>query len=159
MPLHRDIESLKPEAQNAARAFLATAAADPTLKRLGYTGAALNETLRELAVQMAYAMRSRMTARPEDGITSAQWVQRAFAKAGLWPLSPAEAASPSTWTLDSRHLEGLAFDAGPSKDGKTIDWSAPAEAWEALHQIGLKLGLRCGADFMGKRDNPHFELM
>lgn len=155
--LHHDIESLRPDFQPVCRQFLALAGADATLKRLGYVGAALNETWRELQTQLAYAMRSRMTARPEDDFSAAQWIQRAFAKAGLWALSDDEAKQPVTWTLDSKHIDRLAFDAGPSKDGMTVDWNAPAEAWEALHQIGLKLGLRCGADFKGRKDTPHYE--
>jgi hypothetical protein len=157
MSLHHDIESLDPSFQPTCRAFLAAAVSDPTLKRLGYVGAALNETWRELVTQFAYAMRGRLAARPEDDFSSAQWIEKAFIKAGLWQLGDAETKTPVTWTLDSKHIERLAFDAGPSKDGKSVDWNAPAEAWEALHQIGLKLGLRCGADFKGKKDSPHFE--
>jgi hypothetical protein len=155
--LHHDIESLDPSFQPLCCEFLAAAATDPTLVRLGYVGAVLNETWRELVTQFAYAMRGRMTQLDANDLTAAEWIQRAFVKAGLWQLGAAETKTPVTWTLDSKHIDRLAFDVGPSKDGKNIDWNAPAEAWEALHQIGLKLGLRCGADFKGRKDSPHFE--
>jgi hypothetical protein len=161
MPLHHDIESLVPACREKCRAFLDAASRDKTLKDLGYVGAVLNETRRELVVQFAYAMRGRMTKRPEDSsyASSEQWVKRAFVKAGLWALSDDEARRPCTWTLDSKHIDGLAFDAGPSKNGRSIDWNAPDRAWEALHAIGKDLGLVCGADFPGRtKDSPHYEM-
>lgn len=158
MAIHRSVELLIPEAQVKCEDFLDGCADSEVLREAGYKVIML-ETLRDLAVQYAYAMRGRMVARPEDGMSSVQWIQKAFQKAGLWQVSPSETARPSTWTLDSKHLEGKAFDAAPSKDGERPDWSAPEHVWEEMHRIGLQVGLRCGADFPGKqKDSPHYEI-
>lgn len=158
MSLHRSIDLLVPACQVKCEDFLEGCRDSLLLREKGYT-VIMIETLRDLAVQMAYAMRGRVLARPEDGISSYQWIQKAFQKAGLWALSPAEADRPVTWTLESKHLAGKAFDAGPSKDGSRVDWQAPEEVWDELHRIGLSVGLLCGADFPGKKkDSPHFEI-
>jgi len=158
MSIHRSVELLVPACQVKCEDFLSMCEESEVLREAGYK-VILLETLRDLAVQMAYAMRGRFVARTEDGMSSAQWIQKAFQKAGLWQVSPSETARPSTWTLDSKHLEGKAFDAAPSKDGNSPDWNAPEAIWEELHRIGLQVGLRCGADFPGKqKDSPHYEI-
>lgn len=75
-----------------------------------------------------------------------------------------------TWTLKSKHIEGLAVDLGPVKSGG-IDWNntkgfdAIAKAMmEAAGELGV--GLRWGKDWdrdgkpgeKGETDSPHFEL-
>jgi len=58
-----------------------------------------------------------------------------------------------TWTLDSRHLTGRAFDI----DFVGIDASqVPAVWWDLAGRIGEWLGLRWGGRW-GVRDLRHFE--
>lgn len=156
--IRKNINLLVPELQVKCRGFLARCATSKVLQDKGYQ-VILLETGRDLAVQMAYAVRGRLQARPEDGKTSYEWIKEFFLAAGLWNLSMNEALVPSTWTLKSKHLEGKAFDAGPSKDGIRVDWQAPLEVWEEMHKIARELGLKCGADFPGgKIDRPHYEV-
>ena len=75
-----------------------------------------------------------------------------------------------TWTLKSKHIDGLAVDLAPFADGK-IDWSdskkfdAIAKAmFMAAAELGVKI--RWGKDWnangiigeRGEVDSPHFEL-
>ena len=75
-----------------------------------------------------------------------------------------------TWTLNSKHIDGLAVDLAPVVNGK-IDWSdskkfdAIAKAiFMAAAELGVKI--RWGADWnqngrpreKGESDSPHFEL-
>jgi hypothetical protein len=64
--------------------------------------------------------------------------------------------TPSTWTLDSKHTDGLAFDAAPSKDGINPDWAAPDAVWDRMAQIAEEKGLVAGRRWKNK-DSPHFE--
>ncbi|MEC7118346.1 MAG: M15 family metallopeptidase [Pseudomonadota bacterium] len=76
-----------------------------------------------------------------------------------------------TWTLKSKHLDGLAVDLAPIKNGQ-IDWTdlpkfdAVAKAmFAAAAELGVKI--RWGADWnqngrpreKGEHDSPHFELV
>lgn len=75
-----------------------------------------------------------------------------------------------TWTLKSKHLDGLAVDLAPIQNGQ-IDWTdlakfdAMAKAmFAAAAELGIKI--RWGADWnqngrpreKGEGDSPHFEL-
>ena len=155
--IHRDMESLRFDWRDLAIRTLREMQTDAQIKAAGYQVIVL-ETLRDLAVQMAYAARSRMHARPEDGCTDLQWVQRFFAAAGLsWAPTAIENMSPSTWTLDSMHIKGLAFDAAPSKDGINADWGASDAVWERMATIAEAHGIVAGRHFGRKQDSPHFE--
>ncbi len=76
-----------------------------------------------------------------------------------------------TWTLKSKHLDGLAVDLAPIQNGQ-IDWTdlakfdAMAKAmFAAAAELGIKI--RWGADWnqngrpreKGESDSPHFELV
>lgn len=76
-----------------------------------------------------------------------------------------------TWTLKSKHLDGLAVDLAPIQNGQ-IDWTdltkfdAIAKAiFMAAAELGVKI--RWGADWnqngrpreKGESDSPHFELL
>jgi len=65
-----------------------------------------------------------------------------------------------TWTLDSNHLDGNAFDIYLLKKGRAY-W--PSEKikrnlnmWLALARIGGSLGLFPGAFWRRKKDYPHY---
>jgi len=145
--IHTDLLMLKAEIKDKAVAALEEMRTDPTLLALGATGVMVSETLRELAVQMAYFSRSRMLT---------QDVQAMYKAAGLYAIGPAEAARAATWTLDSKHLHGEAIDLVPTRKGKPW-WNAPSEVWTRMGAIGEKYGLAWGGRWKN-RDTPHFEV-
>lgn len=142
------LDGLSPKFGARVSAALAEMRADRELARLGVRTIIVVEGLRELSTQMAYYSRGRM--KTAD-------VQAMFAAARLWKLSDTEAQTRVTWTLKSKHLDGLAVDLAPSKDGKTIWWSAPKEVWQRMGAIGKQFGLTWGGDWKDTPDSPHFE--
>jgi peptidoglycan L-alanyl-D-glutamate endopeptidase CwlK len=141
MGLHRDIESLAPEAQEKARAFLGELDAE----KIRYC---VIETVRTLLVQKAYYAQGR---KPLEEINT---LRRA---AGLWEIGPEEGKRIITWTLDSRHLTGMALDLVPVDIDDSIMWNAPFETWEKIGSIGEKNGFEWGGRWK-ERDLPHFEV-
>lgn len=117
------------------------------LKSLGVEDIIINESKRNLAVQMAYYSRSRMAVAD---------VKRMYAAAGLYTPTDHECLTANTWTLDSKHIQGKAIDFAPVKDGK-VWWSAPATVWETMGEIGESCGLKWGGRWKNK-DCPHFEM-
>jgi hypothetical protein len=83
------------------------------------------ETRRTLAVQMAYYSRGR---------APVALVKEYFARCGLWAITDAEATVENTKTLYSKHIDGLAIDIAPAKDGKAW-WDAPKDLWERMWKI------------------------
>jgi len=154
--IHTDIDLLVPAMRNIFWSFKTLCDESELLKKLGLSLVVI-ETGRDLVVQMAYAVRGRLIARPEDKKTSIQWVKDFYRKAGLGDISNADATNPATWTLDSKHIEGKAFDAWLSKDGISPYWNAPAEACEEMYKLARSVGLSCGHDWPEK-DNDHFEI-
>ena len=75
-----------------------------------------------------------------------------------------------TWTLKSKHIDGLAVDLAPMK-GSAIDWS-DLKKFDAINKamqaaaLALKVKIRWGADWdqdgkireAGEIDSPHWEL-
>lgn len=75
-----------------------------------------------------------------------------------------------TWTMKSKHLDGLAVDLAPLKGG-TIDWNDLSkfdQVADAMFRAAAELGvtIRWGADWnrngkpreSGEADSPHFEI-
>lgn len=91
------------------------------------------ETRRELSTQMAYYSRSR---------APVSLVKEYFARCGLWAITDIEAATGNTKTLYSKHIDGLAVDIAPAKDGKPW-WDAPRELWLRMFEIAEN---ECGLD-------------
>ena len=61
-----------------------------------------------------------------------------------------------TWTLDSKHIDGKAFDVGVlDADGK-LTWPDDDELWERIGRLGERARLRWGGRWK-KPDRPHFE--
>ena len=92
-------------------------------------------------------------------------------QAQLYAQGRTTAGKIVTWTLKSKHIDGLAVDLAPFADGK-IDWSdskkfdAIAKAmFMAAAELGIKI--RWGKDWnangiigeRGESDSPHFELV
>lgn len=158
--LHRDVDELVPPLRGKFWTLATQLAEDARIKALGFVGIIPWETWRELPTQMAYFVRSRLIARPEDSMTANQAVQAFFDMAKIdWKLSGDEFNHPSTWTLNSKHLIREAFDFAFTRDGKTPDWKAPDEAYQIAAKYVRALGLRSGMDFPNKKDPGHVEMV
>lgn len=145
--IHTDLTKLKPALQNRVVAALEEMRGDEELKKLGASGIAVSETLRDIAVQMAYYSRSRM---------SVMDVKAMYKAAGLYAIGDAEAKRAATWTLESKHLKGEAVDLVPTRLG-SYWWTAPEAVWKRMGEIGIKHGLTWGGSWKNA-DCPHFEI-
>lgn len=141
------LEDLSPLIRDKAEKTLELMKADIDLKQMGVQDIGISETKRNLSTQMAYYSRSRMAI--ED-------VKKMYKAAGLYTPTDQECKTANTWTLDSKHIRGLAIDLVPTKDGK-FWWSAPVNVWERMGRIGESQGLRWGGRWKNK-DTPHFEV-
>jgi len=60
-----------------------------------------------------------------------------------------------TWTLDSRHLSGEAWDIFLLKDGKAV-WESPL--YGEIAKVGRLIGLECGYFWPKKKRDPgHYQ--
>ena len=60
-----------------------------------------------------------------------------------------------TWTRDSRHLSGEAWDIFVLKDGKAV-WESPL--YGQIAEVGKRMGLECGYYWKGKKRDPgHYQ--
>ena len=118
------------------------------------------EGLRTLTVQMAYG--SRLLASwvaPEHKDEAVKFIQEYYKAAGLYTPEYTEALTPCTWTLKSKHFDGMACDLAPSLDGTTYWWKAPEEVWKIMCLIGNSYGLECGLNWISEKKDPgHYEL-
>lgn len=62
-----------------------------------------------------------------------------------------------TWTRQSKHIDGKAFDIVLLRNGK-INWDIGDPAWKKAGEIGRKIGLNWGGSWARTKDFPHFEL-
>lgn len=147
--MSKNLEDLSPLIRDKAKKAIKMMAEDKVLTTLGCTGFAVNETKRDLAVQMAYFSRSRMK--------NVADVKAMYKAAGLYTPSDQECVTKNTNTLDSKHIKGLAVDIVPLKNG-TMWWNAPEPVWKRMGEIGKSCGLSWGGDWKGFADTPHFEV-
>lgn len=144
------LDGLEPDFGSKARLAVSLMAQDQELKSLGVVSIVVVETRRPLPTQMAYYSRGRMATND---------VKAMFAAAGLWKLSDKEAQIKTTWTLNSKHIDGKAVDLCPTKDGKTLWWDAPDEVWRRMAEIAESVGLKAGYRWVKpQQDKPHFEV-
>lgn len=157
--MSRSLTDLREPFRTKASAFLEDLNADPRLKALGVLRFLTVETLRDTDVQLAYASRlMAMYAATEYRIMAVQFVQMMYRRAKLYEIGEKEALTPNTWTLKSKHLEGLAIDVVPSHDGKDFWWAPPAwPGWDIMAEIAAKHGIEPGSRWKGRKDCPHFE--
>lgn len=134
-------------------------AKDTELKAMGVKSIIVVEGVRSLSRQMAYYSRWLASyAAPEHKQEAVLRVQEYYEKAGPYPIGADEALIPCTWTLDSKHIDGLAVDLCPSRDGKEYWWKAPDEVWRRMCLIGNSFGLECGLNWPEKKKDPgHYE--
>jgi hypothetical protein len=117
-----------------------------------------NETRRDIVTQLVYFLQGRIDPLDSNKDIVNEY-NRLRKKLGFWDISTSDALNKKiTWTLESNHEYGTAFDVVPLKDGRAW-WSAPIEVWTKIGEIGESVGLKWGGRWEGKKqDLPHFEL-
>ena len=60
-----------------------------------------------------------------------------------------------TWTKQSKHVEGKAFDIAVTKNGK-LSWDT--DDYVVYGAIGKAVGLEWGGNWVKNKDFPHFQL-
>lgn len=138
---------LAPEAIPRFQAFL-----QKLDKELGEKQYIVFEGRRLKAVQEAYYAQGRK---------SLIEVNRMRKAAGLYQLRSKKDNYKITWTLKSKHLDGLAMDVLPVNGAGNPTWDL-AHFYEFFLQIrdcGEKVGLECGADWKApETDWPHYQV-
>ena len=144
----RDIKLLTPTAQ----VLLARFSHDLTLAGLNFI---VTSTLRTIEEQTALYAQGR------DDYATICALREA---AGMWEIGEEEAARVVTWTMNSRHLSGRAFDIAlidprtnkPHWNDKvSVNEDETPDYLEAA-KVGQRVGLIAGG-FWDKPDWPHFE--
>lgn len=74
----------------------------------------LNETIRTKETQMLYYLQGRID---KDDLAGLNKLRKAY---GFWEITKDEANKKVTWTLDSPHFSGKAFDIVPIVNGKRM---------------------------------------
>jgi peptidoglycan L-alanyl-D-glutamate endopeptidase CwlK len=109
------------------------------------------EGRRRKEVQEAYYAQGR------KGLDEVNALRKA---AGLYLLRYPADNYTITWTLESKHIAGLAMDVVPVDGAGNPTWDL-AHFWPAFEKIrdcGREAGLICGADWPAPRaDWPHYE--
>lgn len=136
--LIRDVNQLSSACKVRCEAFLARC------KDLRFD-VAIVETKRLMRTQLAYYSKGR----EEEAYVDKLYILADLPKPSNYNIV--------TWTMDSKHLTGDAFDACPlDKNGK-LWWNAPDQVWEAMAKIGEGVGLSAGRRFKTP-DSPHFQV-
>jgi len=149
MGIIRDIDELTPSMADLCRKFLSRCQ-DAGIR------VAINETKRTDITQLLYFLQGNIDPVKHNKDIVNEY-NRLRKKYGLWEVSVTDALNKQiTWTLESNHAGGNAFDAVPIKDGK-VWWNAPIEVWNQIGEIGESVGLKWGGRWEHK-DFPHFEL-
>ena len=141
------IAKLEPE---AGRLF--TEMCETLDRTLGDSAYIVFEGLRSRAVQEAYYAQGRSP-------LAAVNVKRKAA--GLYLLTSESQNYKITWTMKSKHLEGLAMDILPVQPNGEPTWDLARyrRQFEAIRDAGRAVGLVCGADWPEpQRDWPHYEV-
>ena len=111
------------------------------------------EGRRTVAVQRAYFAQGR---------EPLEEVNRLRAAAGLWLLrSENDNRRQITWTMQSKHIDGLAMDVLPVNGRGQPTWDLAHFGWqfETIRNCGRAAGLICGADWSPPHvDWPHYEI-
>ena len=121
-------------------------------ENLGETQYNLFEGRRSVATQRAYFAQGR---------ESFEEVNRLRAAAGLWLYTnPNAQLRIITWTMQSKHIDGLAIDVLPvdGRGNPTWDLAHFRREFEIIRNCGRSVGLICGADWAATPDWPHYEI-
>jgi len=80
--------------------------------------------------------------------------------AGLYLLRSEKDNYQITWTLKSKHIDGLAMDVLPVDGAGNPSWDLAhyRQQFEQIRNCGRDIGLVCGADWKSPQtDWPHYE--
>jgi hypothetical protein len=138
---------LKPEAQQRFTAMCGIL--DRTIGDDAYI---IFEGIRTETTQAAYYAQGR---------ASLGAVNEIRMKAGLYLLTSEKQNYKITWTMRSKHLEGLAMDILPTLPNGEPTWDLAhyRKRFELIRDAGHEAGLVCGADWPDEqRDWPHYEV-
>jgi len=105
------------------------------------------ETLRSYETQEAYYAQGR---KPLDVVNALR------AKAKLYLINEEENKKVITWTMKSKHLEGLAIDIVPSKNGKP-DWNASNVIWRQMASVADEFEHLESGFHLSPKDMPHLQ--
>jgi hypothetical protein len=121
-------------------------------KTLGDDAYIIFEGIRTEIMQAAYYAQGRASLGAVNEIRT---------KAGLYLLTSEKQNYKITWTMKSKHLEGLAMDILPAKPNGEPTWDLAhyRKQFELIRNAGREAGLVCGADWPEpQRDWPHYEV-
>lgn len=114
----------------------------------------INETIREEFTQLLYFLQGTLDTIVAKNPNIYNEFNALRKRHKFWELSKDEMNRRITWTLDSKHFYGKAFDAVPLNDKGQPNWNAPDEIWKKMAECAEKVGLYPGINF---GDKPHFE--
>lgn len=63
-----------------------------------------------------------------------------------------------TWTINSKHIDGLAVDIVPYK-GKALSWETNNPDYKKVSAIFKSLGFEWGGDWTATKDYPHYQIV
>ncbi len=107
----------------------------------------ISEGRRSLLTQCLYALQGRLDDIPQSDLADACRQARIRPPGG----------EKITWTLKSKHLDGIAVDIVPVRDGNVIwEYKGNEATFEVIAAIMKKHGFRWGGDWQQK-DYPHYE--
>jgi hypothetical protein len=110
------------------------------------------EGRRSLKVQQAYYAQGRKALEEVNSLRK---------QAGLYLLRSEADNYAITWTLKSKHIDGLAMDVLPVDGAGNPTWDLAhyREAFEQIRFCGKEAELVCGADWPSPQtDWPHYEI-
>jgi hypothetical protein len=119
-------------------------------KVLGDNRYIVYEGLRRMLVQEAYFAQGRQSLSAVNALRK---------QVGLYQLVSDAQNYIITWTMKSKHIEGLAMDITPMNGAGDATWDL-GHYWDTfvkIRDIGKSVGLVCGADWQPP-DWPHYEI-
>jgi len=87
-------------------------------------------------------------------------VNKKRAAANLYMLRSERDNYIITWTLKSKHIDGLAMDVVPVDGAGNPTWDLAhyRGTFQKIRDCGFAAGLICGADWSPNTDWPHYEI-
>jgi len=140
------LADLDPRAKHVFEAFLTKLDA-----MLGENQYIVFEGRRKKAVQEAYFAQGRMT------LEEVNEIRRSV---NLYLLRSEKDNYIITWTMKSKHLDGLAMDVLPVDGAGNPTWDLAhfQQQFNTIRDCGKETGLVCGADWTPNKDWPHYEI-
>lgn len=111
-----------------------------------------NDALSGFGYQV-FPLETRRNQKRQEWLYGAGRTAAELRAAGIDPSFARPTAKTVTWTLQSKHLEGLAFDVWFKDSKGKYTFNAPSGLWNQLIQIGESVGLRN----LAPKEYAHFE--